>query len=128
MAYQTLTIRPDDGDPIELKIEARDALIWEQTGRNNPSILDYLSNPSMVELYRLAHIAMKRQHQYPGSLGDFQESFDVLLGALDADDDDPEDETGPDPTGSGVSPDDSSSSPSRPASPRPSGRKKASGR
>ena len=99
MAYQTITVTPDDGDEFELGIEARDALIWEQTGKSNPSILDYLRNPSMVELYRLAHVAMKRQHQYAGSLKDFQASFDLNV-ALE------EEEPEPDPTQSEASADD----------------------
>lgn len=89
MGYQTITVTPDEGDPIELSIEARDALIWEKTGKGNPSILDYLRNPSMVELYRLAHIAMKRQHQYAEDLKTFQQTVDVSL---------PDEEDEPDPT------------------------------
>lgn len=87
MGYQTITIRPDDGDPLELSIEARDALIWERTGKGNPSILDYLRNPSMTELYRLAHIAMKRQHQYAEDLKTFQQNHDVQIHTEDAEPD-----------------------------------------
>lgn len=80
MAYQTLTVVPDDGEPIEIQIEPRDALLWERTGKGNPSILDYLSRPSMIEAYRLAHIAMKRQQQYAGTLKEFEEQYDVRVG------------------------------------------------
>lgn len=124
MAYQTITVRPDHGDPFVLKIEARDALMWEQTGRDNPSILHYLVQPSMVEMYRLAHCAMKRQHQYDGSLSDFQRDHELSIGG----DDEEEDDEGPDPTESAPSADDSSSSRSRPASRPASGRTRASKR
>lgn len=89
MAYQTLKVAGDDGTELEVKIEPRDALIWEKTGRDQPSILEYLARPSMVEAYRLTHIAMKRQHQYEGTLQEFHEKFDVKIAY-----DDPE----PDPT------------------------------
>jgi len=103
MSYQTITVKPDDGEPISLAIEARDALIWEKTGKGNPSILDYLREPSMVELYRLAHIAMKRQHQYPGDLKTFEETHDLNLEAPI--EDTPQDDE-PDPTESAASADD----------------------
>ena len=108
MAYQTITVVPDDGDTVELKIEPRDALIWEKTGKNNPSILEYLSRPSMIEAYRLAHIAMKRQHQYGGSLKDFEDSHDVRI-AYDVFSGTAEVDAEPDPTDPEVSTDDSSS-------------------
>lgn len=105
MAYQTLTIVPDDGEPVEIKIEPRDALIWEKTGKGNPSILEYLSRPSMIEAYRLAHIAMKRQHQYDGTIKEFEESHDVRI-AYDVFSGTAETDPEPDPTESDPSADD----------------------
>lgn len=100
MSMQTLTITTgaDDSEPLILKIEARDALLWEKTAKGNPSILDYLRAPTMVELYRLAHIAMKRQQQYAGSLDEFADAYDVNVYQEDQEDE-------PDPTQSAASAD-----------------------
>lgn len=92
MAYQTIKIRPDGGDEYELEVEARDALMWEKTSRDNASIIDYLRHPSMTELYRLAHLCAKRRQQFTGSLKEFEDSHDVVIVNVD------EDENEPDPT------------------------------
>jgi hypothetical protein len=90
MSYQTLVIQPDDGEQYELKVTARDALMWERTGKDNPSILAYLSYPSMVEAYRLAHIVAKRTGKYEGSLKDFEATHDLSIATMMTTDDEPD--------------------------------------
>lgn len=107
MSYQTMTITPDDGEPFELKVTSRDALIWERTSKTKPaSILAYLSYPSMTEAYRLAHIVAKREGRFDGSLSDFEQAhlikIDTTLEFGPGDGQDPE----PDPTQSAASADD----------------------
>jgi hypothetical protein len=100
MAYQTLFVTPDDGEKYELKVTSRDALMWERSGRDNPSILDYLQRPSMSEAYRLGHIVAKRTQQFMGTLKEFEQSNDLVIGmGIDTDDE-------PDPTESAASADD----------------------
>ena len=90
MSYQTLMITPDDGEPFELKVTARDALMWERTGKDNPSILAYLSYPSMIEAYRLAHIVAKRERQYDGSLRDFEQTHELSITTMMSADPEPD--------------------------------------
>lgn len=100
MSYQTIKITPDDGEPYELKVTARDALLWERTGKDNPSILAYLSYPSMIEAYRLAHIVAKREQRFDGSLKEFEASHELALVTMMSADEEP------DPTQSAASADD----------------------
>lgn len=97
MAYQTIEIRPDDGEAYKLEVTARDALMWERTGRDNPSILDYLRRPSMIETYRIAHIVARREQRFGGSLKEFEANHDVVI-VISQDDYDE-----PDPTESAAS-------------------------
>lgn len=94
MSYQTLKITPDNGDePYELKVTARDALVWERTAKKRPtSIMAYLTYPSIEEAYRLAHIVAKREQRFAGSLKEFEQTHDLsITSALDIEDE-------PDPT------------------------------
>lgn len=105
MSYQTMQVTPDDGEPYELKVTSRDALIWERTAKKQPaSILAYLSYPSMTEAYRLAHIVAKREQRFTGKLSEFEEQHQIeIKTTLDGSfEQDPE----PDPTQSAASADD----------------------
>lgn len=115
----TLTITPDNGEPYQVTATSRDVFAWEKTTKGNKSFVDLINEPTMVDLYRVAHLACWRQGLFTGNQADFEATCEVTGGV-----DDEEDEE-PDPTQSAASADDSSSSPSEPASPRPSGRKKA---
>lgn len=90
MSYQTLMVTPDDGEPYELKVTARDALMWERTGKDNPSILAYLSYPSMTQAYRLAHIVAKRTGQFTGSLQEFEAQHDLSITTMMTTDEQPD--------------------------------------
>lgn len=101
---QVVTVRPDNGEEFRLKIAARDTLVWEKTGKPFRSFIDFMRNPDMTNLYRLAHIAGTRQGLLNGqTLAEFEASADVLF---DEDDDDNQgdDGAGPDPTQSGATP------------------------
>lgn len=118
----TLTIRPDGGEPYKITATARDVLAWEKTTGSKKSFVDLVNEPTMVDLYRVAHLACWRQGLFTGTQQEFEASCEVTGVAEEVEDE------APDPTQSAASADDSSSSPSTPASRRPSGRKKASGR
>lgn len=103
---QVVTVRPDNGEEFRLKIAARDTLVWEKSAKPFRSFIDFMRNPDMTNLYRLAHIAGTRQGLLNGqTLAEFERDNDVLF---DEDDDDnqdgAEDGSSPDPTQSGATP------------------------
>ena len=119
----TLKITPDNGEPFTVTATARDVFAWEKTTKGNKSFLDLINEPTLVDLYRVAHLACWRQGLFTGNQQEFEATCEVQGGA----EDEAEDEV-PDPTQPAPSTDDSSDSPSEPASPRRSGRKKANAR
>lgn len=81
-------VTPDSGEPYEVIAGSRDVLTWEKTGKGrNLSVLR--ESLGMTDLYRLAHIASRRQGLFDGDLKTFEETVE-----LDLDDEDEE----PDPT------------------------------
>lgn len=121
----TLTVTPDNGEPYKVTATSRDVFAWEKTTKGNKSFVDLLNNPTLIDLYRVAHLACWRQGLFTGNQAEFEATCEVTAGFEDEDGGEDEE---PDPTGSAASADDSSSSPSEPASPRRSGRKKANAR
>ena len=96
---QVVEIRPDNGEPFTLTIDARDTLVWEKTTKPFRSFLDFLRDPDMTNLYRLAHIAGTRKGLLNGqTLAEFEKNNDVLF------DEDDEENKDPDPTQSAASP------------------------
>lgn len=116
----TLKITPDNGEPYTVTATSRYVFAWEKTTKGNKSFLDLINEPTLVDLYRVAHLACWRQGLFTGTQQEFEATCEVTGGI--------EEDEEPDPTRSAPSADDSSDSPSAPASPRPSGRKKANGR
>jgi hypothetical protein len=112
----TLKVTPDGEEPYTVTATSRDVLLWEKSTKDK-SFVDLVQAPTLVDLYRVAHIASHRQGLFAGNYATFEQTCEVN----GIDEDDPE----PDPTQSAASADDSSSSPSQPASPRRSGRTKA---
>jgi hypothetical protein len=101
MAYQTIEIRPDGNEePYFLEVTARDALLFEKTSRKGMTIFDYLTKPSMTELYRMAHLVAKREQRFTGSLKEFEAAHECVVQFRDEDDEEP------DPTRSAASADD----------------------
>lgn len=115
----TLTITPDNGEPYKVTATSRDVFAWEKTTKGNKSFVDLLNEPTLTDLYRVAHLACWRQGLFTGNQAEFEATCEVTAGFEEEEDEEP------DPTGSAASADESSSSPSAPASPRRSGRKKA---
>ena len=111
----TLTVTPDDGEAYEVTATSRDILTWEKTTRDR-SFVDLLNSPTLADLYKVAHLASWRQGLYTGTYQEFEKSVEVTA-ATEAEE--------PDPTQSDPYTESSSDSQSAPASPRPSGRKKA---
>lgn len=70
----TFDVEPDDGDKFEVKADSRDVLVWEKTSRSNEKFMELLSTLSMPGMYRLAHIASKRQGHFEGSLAEFEKT------------------------------------------------------
>jgi hypothetical protein len=112
----TLTVTPDNGEAYEVTATSRDVLTWEKTTKGNKSFVDLMNSPNLMDLYKVAHLASWRQGLYTGNFQSFEETCEVTA-AVEADD--------PDPTQSDPYTESASHSPSEPASPRPSGRKKA---
>lgn len=75
----TFTLTPDDGEDLSVKADSRDVLVWEKTSRSNERYVDLLTELSMVKLYRLAHIAAKRQGVPVGKLADFEASYVLAI-------------------------------------------------
>lgn len=116
----TLTITPDNGEPYKVTATSRDVFAWEKTTKGNKSFVDLLNEPTLVDLYRVAHLACWRQGLFTGNQAEFEATCEVTAGFEDAEEDEE-----PDPTQSAASAEPSSDSPSEPESPRRSGRKKA---
>lgn len=120
----TLKVTPDNADSYVVTATSRDVLVWEKTTKGDKTFVDLVDSPSLVDLYRVAHIASWRQGLTTAkNLQEFEATCEVTGLNEDAEDDEQ-----PDPTQSGASPEPSSDSQSEPASPRPSGRKRASAR
>lgn len=115
----TLKVTPDTGEPYTVTATSRDVLMWEKTTQGNKSFFGLVKDPTMVDLYKVAHIASRRQGLFNGSLQEFENSCEV--------EGETEDEE-PDPTQSAHSADDSSSSQYEPVSAPPRGPRKANGR
>jgi hypothetical protein len=117
-------ITPDDGDPYKIVADTRDIYSWEKTTSNKQVTLQQaMEELRLVELYRIAWIAARRQGMYAGTLEQFAANHQVEPSEEDEDEDGGEE--GAVPTRPGASPGPSSPSQSSPASrPRP-GRKKA---
>jgi hypothetical protein len=125
MASLTVTfeVTPDGGDPYRLTVDTRDMYTWEKTTQNKAITLQQaMEELRLVELYRMAWIAARRQGMYSGTLDEFAATH-LVEPTGDEDDEEAGEEAVP--TRPGASPGPSSPSPSSPASPRRSGPKKA---
>lgn len=79
------TIRPDDGEPYELKATTRDVYMWEKAGANR-SVSKLLGDVSMQAMYQLAHVAARRQQQFGGTLEEFVASNELDFSTAEAPD------------------------------------------
>lgn len=81
------TVVLDGGDPVEVVASPVDQMAWERGGRDRScgQLLTDLVGGSvrLVDIYSLAHAAMRRQGNYGGSLEEFEEAAEeVRLGRL----------------------------------------------
>jgi hypothetical protein len=81
------TIRPDDADEYKVTATSRDFYVFERTTKGR-SFADVGTNLHMADMYKLAHLASKRQQLFNGTLDEFASSCDI----------DFEEEEEPDPT------------------------------
>jgi hypothetical protein len=86
-----VTLTPDDGDTISLHVDSRDVYRWEKCSRGKKSMVD-LQQPSMTDMYELAHIACKRKAIFDGTLEEFIDAYaiDIDGEAPDVDPTEPE--------------------------------------
>jgi hypothetical protein len=88
----TFKVTPDGDESYTLVADSRDVLIFEKTSRGK-NLLTWRDSMSMVDLYRLAHIAATRQGRYEGKLNDFER--DVVIDIQDDEEDESSDPTQP---------------------------------
>jgi hypothetical protein len=86
----TLKVTPDGGDEYTVTATSRDVFVWEKANRNR-TFGALMQDMAMVDLYKLAHIASRREGLYTGSLSEFTEQCEIAQG-------DEEDDAEPDPT------------------------------
>lgn len=87
----TFTVTPDNGEAFEVKAGSRDVLTWERTGKGK-NLMTLRDGLAMGDLYRLAHIAARRQGLFNGDLKEFETTVE-----LDFEEDDEPDPTQPAP-------------------------------
>lgn len=91
MIGQKIRITPDDGEPFEVEILTRDMLAWERTAKGK-TFQQFSENISLIEVYRLTHIAARRLGLFAGSLQEYEATCEIDM------DDDEEAGEEPDPT------------------------------
>lgn len=91
----TFTVKPDSAEEFEVTATSRDVVRWEKTGKGR-SLGRFSDNPTMTDLYSLAHGAALRQGLWAGPVAEFEQSVDVELHSDDSNDsDEDDDESGP---------------------------------
>lgn len=69
----TIVVKPDGEEPYKVTADSRDVCKWECQHHRN-SLKRFIENPSMMDHYALAHLAIQRlQLRDPGELSDFRE-------------------------------------------------------
>lgn len=82
-------VRPAHGEPYTVTATSRDVFVFEKVSRGR-TMSHFKIDLRMEDMYRLAHIASKRQQLFAGSLDEFAEACD-----LEFEDDDDLDPTQP---------------------------------
>jgi hypothetical protein len=65
----------DGGERFEVRADSRDVVVWEKTSRTNERYVELLSEMRMTALYRLCHIAGRRQSIVDCKLPEFEQEF-----------------------------------------------------
>jgi hypothetical protein len=71
----TFDVEPEDAESFEVKADSRDVVVWEKTSRTGEKYLELLSEMRMAALYRLCHIAAKRQGLVDCKLDQFEKDY-----------------------------------------------------
>lgn len=71
----TFDVEPDDGAKFEVKADSRDVVVWEKTSRTNERYIELLADMRMTALYRLCHIAARRQGLVDCKLDQFEKDY-----------------------------------------------------
>jgi hypothetical protein len=71
----TFDVEPEDGEQFEVKADSRDVVVWEKTSRTNERYLELISNMRMSAMYRLCHIAARRQGLVDCKLDEFEKDY-----------------------------------------------------
>lgn len=72
----TFKITPDGGEAYTVTASSRDIFQWERTNRG-ASFNSLMADMHMVDLYKVAFIASRRQGLFTGTEKDFQEQVDL---------------------------------------------------
>lgn len=72
----TFTVVPDNGEPFQATATSRDVVIWEKLGKGR-SMSRVAQEPTMGDLYSLAHVAARRLQLFTGTLEEFEHSVDI---------------------------------------------------
>jgi len=80
-------VTPDDGEPWDVNITARDILKWERMGQGR-SVAQLESGAKLIYIYELAHIASRRTKSFTGSLELFEETCEISFRGVDDDGED----------------------------------------
>lgn len=92
MALFTFHVTPDGGETFDLAATSRDVLNWEKTTKG-ASLGKFENEPSLVDIYKIAHFAAIRTQRFTGSLAEFEQSHDIEFDSEE--DSEPEDPTPP---------------------------------
>lgn len=71
-----ITVRPDVGDEFEIESSTRDVLNWEKTTKG-ASLGKLKENPTMTDLYKIAHFTVQRLQKFTGDLAEFERTCDI---------------------------------------------------
>jgi hypothetical protein len=78
------TVAPENGEPYELTATSRDVLMWEKT-THGWTFLKLMEEMPMVQLYKLAHLAARRQQMFTGPLEEFEKTCELKFERTEAD-------------------------------------------
>lgn len=77
------SVRFDDREGYEVTADSRDVYVFEKTSKQGRTLNDLIDGKSFVDLYRLCHIASKRQGLTGLSEEEFAERAMIELGGDD---------------------------------------------
>lgn len=76
-ALFTVTLSDDNGNDVDIPVQMRTVLKWEQTypGRSAAQLDEH--NLKISHVYELAYLAAQKAGQFVGSFDDFADLYDV---------------------------------------------------